>query len=158
MGGVAVGQFAPNINLSRGMMVTMLWRMEGMPTVADGNAFNDVAASSWYAEAIAWAAASGIVNGYGDGNFGPSDNVTREQMAVILKNYAAFSGQDAAVSTFAAEFADAGDISPWAMDAMQWANVNGLITGRTMSTLVPTGTATRAEAAAIVQRFVELGE
>ena len=156
MGGVAVGQFAPNINLSRGMMVTMLWRLEGMPIAAEGKTFSDVAAGGWYAEAITWASANGIVSGYGNGLFGPHDSITREQLAVMLQNYAAFIGQNTEGGEFVATFADAGDIAPWAMDAMQWANANGLITGRTMSTLAPNGTATRAEMATIMQRFVDM--
>ena len=84
-----------------------------------------------------------------------NDNITREQIAVILQNYAQFRGENAFGGTFAMDFADADSISPWALDAMEWANTNGLITGRTLTTLAPSGTTTRAESAAILQRFIE---
>jgi len=155
MSGTGYGQFAPNINLSRGMVVTMLWRLEGMPATSSGNAFRDVQSGNWYADAIAWASANGIVNGYGNGLFGPNDNITREQFAVILQNHAQLRGENAFGGALATDFADADSISPWAQEAMEWANTNGLITGRTMSTLAPNGTATRAESAAILQRFIE---
>jgi len=155
MSGTGNGEFAPNTNLSRGMIVTMLWRLEGMPVVSYGNTFHDVQFGNWYADAIAWASANGIVNGYGNGMFGPNDNVTREQIAMILQNYAQFRGKNVFGGMLAAEFTDASSISPWAQEAMEWANMNGFITGRTMTTLAPNGTATRAEFATILQRFIE---
>ena len=155
MGGVSDGQFSPSTNLSRAMMVTMLWRLEGMPAATDGNTFYDIMPGRWYSDAVAWASANGIVSGFGNGSFEPDSNITREQFAVILQNYAIFTGQNVNGGTFASEFADADNISAWAREAMEWANTNGFITGRTISTLAPSGTATRAEAAAIMQRFIE---
>jgi len=156
MVGIAPGQFSPDTELSRAMMVTLLWRMEGEPTAAGGMDFYDVSLETWYADAIAWASANGIVNGHGDGIFAPSDNITREQMALIFQNYMRFGGANVFAYTFVGDFADADNISYWAMEAMMWANANGLITGRTLTTLVPDGTATRAEAAGILQRFMEM--
>jgi len=156
MSGTGDGQFMPGLSLSRAMMVTILWRLEGEPAAShNAEIFNDVAAGSWYADAIAWASTNNIVMGYGNGMFGPSDNITREQLALILKNFADHLGVETYTTSFATDFEDEGSISPWALDAMMWANENGLITGRTQSTLVPEGTATRAEAAAIIQRFLE---
>ena len=156
MVGTEPGQFSPDTNLSRAMMVTLLWRMEGAPTVASNNDFSDVAARHWYSDAIAWASANGIVIGHGDGTFAPNDNITREQLALIFQNYMRFNGAGVFSGAFMGDFTDIASISTWAFDAMMWANANGLITGRTISTLVPDGTATRAEAAAIMQRFIEM--
>jgi len=156
MGGIGNGEFAPNTILSRGMAVAMLWRLEGMPIVTDGNAFHDVSAGRWYSDAIAWASANGIAGGYGNGMFGPNDNITREQLAVIFRNYAAFIGQSTNGGMLVSEFADTGNISPWAREAMEWANTNGIITARTLTTLAPDGTVTRAESAAILRRFIEI--
>ena len=119
------------------MIVTILYRLEGEPAVG-ASAFTDVAPGAWYARAAAWAAANGIVNGYGDGTFGPNDDITREQLAAILYRYA-----------------DANQVSGYAADAMSWANAAGLITGVTADTLVPQGHATRAEVAVILTRFCE---
>jgi len=154
--GTGPEQFSPNTNLSRAMMVTLLWRMAGMPAVASTNSFCDVADGRWYSDAIAWAKESNIVNGHDDGTFAPQENMTREQLALIFKNFSSFNGTHVFADTFASEFADADSISPWALNAMMWANTNGLINGRTMSTLVPGGTATRAEVAEIIQRFIEM--
>jgi len=156
MVGIASGQFSPDTHLSRGMLVTLLWRMEGMPTVENDNYFHDVAEGRWYSDAVAWASANGIARGHGNGTFAPDENITREQLALIVQNYARFNGSDVFVGTFADEFTDIESISSWAMDAMMWANTNGLLTGRTMTTLAPDGTATRAEAAGIIQRFMEM--
>jgi len=156
MTGTALGQFSPDTNLSRAMMVTLLWRIEGMPTVENGSNFNDVEEGRWYSDAVAWASANGIINGVGGGAFAPNANIAREQLALMLQNYMRFSGVDVSGGAFTGEFADIENISAWALDAMMWANASGLITGRTLSTLVPEGTATRAEAAAILQRFLEM--
>jgi hypothetical protein len=149
--------FSPGMNLSRAMVVTILWRMEGEPDAgaADGNgAFTDVPAGKWFSDAIAWANANEIVKGYGDGLFGPDDDVTREQSAVILYNYAKHKGLDAEADSFAYDYADIDDVSGWAREAMKWANANGLILGRSSTVLAPLGTATRAEVALIFERFI----
>jgi len=154
MQGTAPGQFSPSANLSRAMVVTILWRHAGAPVPTAGSAFNDVQSGRWYSDAIAWAAENGIVQGFGDGRFAPSAYVTREQLAVILQNFAEQNGQDTAGASFVSTFADAYAISDRAQDAMRWANANGLINGRTATTLAPGSTTTRAETAAIIYRFI----
>lgn len=145
--------FSPEDNMTRAMLVTVLWRLEGSPVVSAENTFADVETDTWYTEAVTWAAANGIVLGYDSTTFGPKDNITREQMATILYRYAKSRGYaDAGLSDLTA-YTDRGEISEWAMDAMQWANATGLITGRTEHTLVPQGLASRAEVATIFMRF-----
>ena len=146
--------FSPDMNLSRAMVVTILWRMEGKPAPDGNGTFTDVPAGQWYTEAIAWAHAEGIVAGYGNGLFGPDDDVTREQFAVILYNYAKYKELDTEAEMFAYEYSDVDDISGWAWDAMKWANANGLILGRSARELAPSGTATRAEVALMLERFI----
>jgi hypothetical protein len=137
------------------MIVTILYRIEkGNQGEEVDAAFNDVAKGTWYYEAVLWAAGNGIVKGYGDGKFGPTDNVTREQLATILYRYARWKAIDSSETADLGAFSDAGTISSWALDAITWANANGLITGRTETELAPKGTATRAEAATILQRLV----
>ncbi len=154
MEGVGNGYFQPSGNVSRAQIVTILWRMEGKPA-AGKNVFTDVVKGSWYDAAVAWAAGNGIVEGYGNGKFGPNDSITREQFAAILYRYAAFKGYDISKQANLGAYADAKEISSWAASAMGWANANGLITGVTTRTLEPRGTATRAQAAAIIQRFCQ---
>jgi len=155
MSGTAAGVFSPNAELSRAMIVTLLWNLEGQPITTASNNFTDVQAGQWYYNAVNWASENGIVLGLGDDRFAPNDNATREQFAVILQNYARFNGISALGGSFATAFEDEDTVSAWALDAMQWANTVGLISGRTVTTLVPRGTATRAEAAVILQGFVE---
>jgi hypothetical protein len=142
------------------MLVTILWRLEHAPGAA-GVAFTDVPLGQWYTDAVAWASANGIVSGYGNGLFGPDDHITREQLAAILLNYAKYRKPDIAdgkyaTASYTAAYADADLVSDWARDAMKWANALGLVNGRTAATLAPKGTATRAEATAILQRFIEI--
>jgi len=153
--GTAPGQFSPHTNLTRGMIVTILWRLAEEPTAAGDSDFGDVASGRWYSDAIAWASVNGIAQGFGDGRFGPGDYVTREQLAVIFKNFAAYQDLEITNGSFVADFHDADMISGWAVDAMQWANANGLINGRTPTAIAPAGNATRAESAALLYRFIE---
>jgi hypothetical protein len=156
MGGVGDNQFAPNTNLTRGMLVTILQRYAGAGSPAEsGSTFTDVPAGRWYAGSVAWASANGIVNGYGDGLFGPDDDVTREQFAAILQNFARWLSLDVSKSADISGYEDAGKVSGWALSSVQWAYAEGLITGRAAATLAPDGTATRAEAAAMLMRFIE---
>ena len=160
MDGIYDDTFSPNTNLSRAMIVTMLWRLQGEPVAQVDDVFNDVQSGNWYSEAIAWAYESGIVRGIGGGQFAPHDYVTREQLAVIFYNFAQLDKSNTGVEFVAElnyEFADVSYISGWALNAMKWANAKGLITGRTQTTLVPHETATRAESAAILYRFVNAG-
>ena len=138
--------------------MTRLYRLEGKPAISGANPFDDVAAGQWYTAAVVWANGNGIVNGYGNGTFGPTDDITREQFAAILHRYAQFKGYDvsAGEDTNVLSYDDAGEISDWAMEAIQWAVGAGLIQGRTKSTIAPAGNATRAEAANILMRFAEL--
>lgn len=155
MQGVAADQFAPNAATSRAMIVTILYRLESSPQVSGKADFDDVAAGSWYSDAVEWAEENDIVNGYSETKFGPNDLLTREQLAAIMYRYANFKGCDTSEEVDLAAYADASDISEWAESAMKWANAESLITGRTATTLVPRGNVTRAEVATILKRFIE---
>jgi len=152
--GVSEQSFEPNVPMTRGMLVTVLYRLEGAPAITGGSAFTDVAAGQWYTDGVIWATRKGVVNGYGDGRFGPNDPITREQMAAILFRFAQNKGYNMTARADLMTFADGSAVSSYAMDAISWANTNGLIGGRTETTLVPGGTATRAEVAAILYRFL----
>ena len=155
MNGVDDTHFAPNSALTRGMIVTILYRMEGEPASATTGTFSDVAAGAWYSKAVEWAAANGIVNGYDNGKFGPNDNITREQLVTILYRYAQFKGMDVSVGeeTIILSYNDAFGIAEYAIPAMQWACGAGLINGDN-GNLMPKGNATRAQVAAIIDRFL----
>ena len=155
MNGMGDGLFQPETATSRAMIVTMLWRMEGEPGSDYNLTFQDVVPGSWYAEAVRWAAAEGIVEGYSDEAFGPADNITREQLAAILYRYARYKGLDVTVTdeTILNRFEDAAEVSPWALTAMQWAVQTGLISGMTETTLSPKTSATRAQVATMLMRF-----
>jgi hypothetical protein len=153
MNGVGHNLFAPSSNLTRGMIAQVLYNLEGTPA-AGSSAFTDVAADQWYANAVNWAAANDIVGGYGNGKFGPEDDITREQMAQILYNYAAFKGYDVSAQGDLATFNDGAKTSDWALAAMKWAVGTGLLQGYN-GNLNPTGTATRAEVAQILMNFCE---
>ena len=159
MNGVSSNLFGPDGTTNRAMVTTILYRMAGSPDVSSENLgypFADVDASSWYGDAVYWARLNGITNGTSSTNFGPDGAVTREQLAALLYRYADSTGYDVSSSdTLLNEYADSAEISSYAVTAMQWANENGLITGRTANTLAPKGTATRAELATILMRFCE---
>ena len=152
MNGTGSNRFQPDNLLSRSMIATILWRLEGSPTGSSAH-FTDVSGSMWCAEAVNWAASNGLVNGYGNSTFGPEDSITREQMAAILYRYAQFKGYDDTVQGNLSDFTDGGQTSDWAEDAVVWAVNNGLLTGKGGSLLDAKGSATRAEAAAILMRF-----
>jgi hypothetical protein len=153
--GTSETTFAPNADMTRAMLVTVLHRLEGRPAVTGTNSFSDVKSGEWYTDAVIWATANGIVGGYGNDLFGTDDPITREQMATMLLRYAEYKKYDTAKANDLAVFTDANGIASYALDAMKWANAEGLITGRTATTLAPTGTATRAEVATILMRFAE---
>lgn len=155
MNGTSDTIFSPDGTMNRAMLVTILYRLEGEPAVTAANAFSDVPADTWYTDAVIWADAHGIVEGVGSQQFAPVDNITREQMAVMLYRYAQYKGYDLKAGADLSQYTDAADISNWALEAIAWANAEGLITGRTAATIVPGGTATRAEAATILMRFLE---
>ena len=146
--------FSPNEPMTRAMLVTVLYRLEGEPPVTGANSFTVVGSGQWYTDAVLWANAKGIVAGYGGGLFGAGDSITRQQMAAILHRYASHKGYDVTAAADLSAYTDASEVSDWAETAMKWAKAEGLITGRTASTLAPEGSATRAEVAAILQRFV----
>lgn len=150
--------FEPNTEMSRAMLVTVLWRLDGEPTPTAANTFADVKNGVYYTDAVAWANEKGIVTGYTATQFGSNDNVTREQMATIMYRYAVMKGLDTTVGadTNLLSYKDANQISAYAMDALTWANGAGIITGRTADTLVPQGDSTRAEVATIMMRFVNI--
>lgn len=154
MNGTTSTKFGPKLELTRGMLVTILYRLEKEPAIS-GSAFTDVDGDAYYAAATAWAAANGIVTGYADGTFGPEDAITREQLAVILCRYASYKGYDVSKAADLSAYTDAAAISAYAEDAMAWANAEGLVTGVTASTLNPRGTASRAQVATILMRFCE---
>ena len=148
-------RFAPNQALSRAMLVTVLYRLADEPDVTADNPFTDVPAGQWYTNAVIWAAANGIVNGYGSGLFGPNDPVTREQLAAILYRYAVYGGMTAVtLEENLGSFADTAQLSAYAIQAMNWAVGQGLING-SGSNLVPKAQATRAQVAAIIHRYLE---
>ena len=140
---------------SRAMIVTILYRLENEPAVSGKSPFTDVAAGQWYTNAVAWAAANGIVTGTTDTTFAPNGNITREQMAAILYRYASYKGLDVSRQADLSGYADASAISAYAKQAMAWANGQGLITGVTATTLNPGGNAVRAQAATILMRLCE---
>ena len=155
--GVSDNLFAPNQNLSRGMLVTILYRMDGEKAVTATGAFSDVVKDSWYEKAVNWAAANGIVYGYDDGRFGPNDMVTRQQMAAILWRYAQYKGLDVAANgTVLPDFPDRNEIAAWAGEAVSWAYSRGVMTGKAGGKLDPNGNASRAEAAVMLYRFMKL--
>ncbi len=154
MTGVGGGKFAPQTTTSRAMLVQMLYALEGKPFVS-GVSFFDVASGDWFASAAAWASANGIVTGVGDGKFGPNQNLTREQMALILYGYAKIKGYDVSAKANLSAYADQSSASSWATEALAWAVGAGLISGRTSTTLAPDGIATRAEMAQIMMQFCE---
>ena len=159
MNGVSSRAFAPNANLTRGMLVQILYNLEGKPKGTAAN-FPDVQADAWYADAVGWAAANKVVTGYADGTFRPNDAVTREQAAAILYRYAQSAqskGIDVSVgeNTNILSYVDVQQASEYAIPALQWAVGAGVLNGKNGGRLAPTGTATRAEIAAIMQRWCE---
>ncbi len=147
--------FSPHGTATRGMMATILWRMEGSPASKGKNSFTDVEAGKWYADAITWTAENGIFAGYGKDKFGPDDPITREQLAAIFYRYADYKGYDLTVKGDLDKFKDADKITDYAKTAMQWAVGSGLMKGKSGNLLDPQGTATRAEIAAMLHRFIE---
>ena len=155
MNGVAEDKFAPNDTLTRAMLVTVLYRNAGEPAVNKSIPFADVDMGSWYANAVVWAKQNGIVNGVTEIEFAPDENITREQIAAIMFRYAQYKGMDAVTLEENLHFTDADEISEYAVSAMNWAVGTGLMKGKSTTTINPKDNATRAEIAAILQRFIE---
>ena len=155
MDGTGADRFSPNAPLTRAMIVTILYRMAGSPSVSGSSDFTDVAAGKWFAKAVAWAAANGIVNGYGDSLFGPNDPVTREQLAAILYRYTAYCKASTTMNgDNLASFTDLSTVSGYALESMNWAVGEKLLKGAN-SKLDPKANATRAQVAAIIHRYLE---
>lgn len=155
MVGTSPTAFAPQSIFDRGMMVTVLYRLANEPAVTGGSQFNDVAHGAWYYDAVIWGVANNIVKGY-NGNYGPSDPVTREQVVTILYRYAISIGMDVSVSDVLGTFNDKEKVSDYATEAMNWAASKGIVKGTPEGMLNPKATATRAEVAAMMVRAINL--
>ncbi len=157
MRGTSEDTFSPYLATTRAMIVTVLYRMEGEPECGE-NIFDDVPADMYYTDAVAWAAENGIVNGYGQGRFGPDDNITREQLAAILYRYSVYKEYDVSYdeTTSILDFDDISQLSDYAYTAMHWACSAGLINGMGDGTLQPKNNATRCQIAAVLHRFCEI--
>ena len=155
MDGVGTGLFAPNSETTRAQLVTILHRLAGQPAPSGDSGFSDVETGTWYTDAVAWAAQNGIVNGVSDTQFAPGDDITREQLAVILYRYATYQGYDVSQRADLSGFVDAGTISTYAQEALSWASAQGLVLGFEDDSLRPQGNASRAQIAAVLMRFCQ---
>ncbi len=159
MNGTSATTFSPNQTMSRAMLVSTLYRIAGSPAVTYTNTFSDVPKSTYYADSVIWAVNNGIANGVGNGKFNPNGNVTREQIAVFLYRYAECYGYDTSRRSNLSAFSDSGSISSYAKDAISWAVAEGIINGVSSingpTALSPQSSATRAQTAAFLQRFME---
>lgn len=151
--GVTADTFAPNTSMTRAMLATVLYRVSGAKTPGKGESFTDVPAGLWYSDGIAWASANGIVNGMGDGTYCPDLAVTREQLVTMLYRYQVNRHGNVSAKGSLTDYPDGGSVASWAKEAMEWAVGAELVKGRNTGQLDPTGTATRAEVATILQRF-----
>jgi len=154
--GISETEFGPGLNMTRAMMATVLYRLEGEIGVTGTSGFDDVKSGEWYSDAVKWANDAGIVLGYDEKTFGTNDNITREQMAVMFYRYAKYAGMDTTASKSLSSFPDGNDVSSWAQEAMSWCAAVGLFKGDDTGALNPTNNATRAEVATLFQRMVEL--
>ncbi len=155
MMGITSNTFEPDSASSRAMIVTVLHRLEGKPEAKNAQVFDDVAEGQWYTEAIAWAAENDIVLGYGNGSFGPDDNITRQQLAAILYRYAKYKGYDLTAEKDIDHFVDADKIGAWAYEALTWAYNKNIVQGVGNDTMLPGANAQRSEIAAMIMRFCE---
>ena len=155
MNGMGGDIFAPNATTTRAMLTTILYRMAGSPAVTGEMPFADVAAGQWYSDAILWAAQNDVVLGYVDGNFGPMDTITREQIAAMFFRFAELKGMDTSKAADLASYKDAAAVGAWATDYVEWAVSVGLMKGRAADTLAPAAGTTRAETAALLERWCE---
>ena len=153
MGGTSDTSFAPDATMSRSMLATVLYRVEGSPAVTSIETFSDVASGTWYTDAVAWASSERLMTGYGNGQFGTNDPVTREQLATVLWRYA-----DSPAVVSSEDFADASAISSYAVQAVDWAQSSGIINGVGSNRFDPTGIATRAQVATILYRWLSTQE
>ncbi len=147
-------KFRPDDPTTRAELVYALWVLSGKPQVSTTTPFSDVT-EQWSVMPIAWAQSTGIVNGYGDGRFGPDDSIERQAIAAIMYRYAKYMGRDVSATTDLAGYTDVDEIGQWAMDAVKWANSEGLIKGTSETLISPMYTAARCQVAAIIMRFNE---
>ena len=152
MSGTSDSEFSPSGVTTRGMIVTVLWRLDGSPAEA-GKEFDDVKAGAYYYDAVAWASNNGIVSGYSETTFGPDDKATREQLAAIVYRYASYKKYDVSKEAELDKYADSGEISEYAKKSIKWANASGLITGTSETTISPKNDVQRSQLAAILKRF-----
>ena len=153
--GTAAGVFSPRSTVTRAMLATILYKLEAAPVYHwSSNTFIDVSNDQWYTGAAIWASSQGVMVGYGNGVFGSNDVATREQIVAVLYNYVVYKGMDVSTQADLANYTDSGQISAWSLPAMKWAVANGIVNGRTVTTLAPRGEATRAEIAAILRRLM----
>lgn len=154
MQGVGNGRFDPNGAATRAMMATIFWRFEDTPEPAEMSGYRDVPNGQWYSDAIAWMKEVGLTNGAGNNKYGTNDPVTREELATFFYRYAIFKGYNVEEKNSLSNYSDCGKIHNWAIEGLSWANVNGIVSGRTPTMMAPQGTATRAEIAAMIHRFI----
>lgn len=154
MVGTSDTEFSPKSLMTRAMVATVLYKIEGSPTVGIASHFTDIPQGAWYGDAVSWAYGIQVIAGYGNDKFGPTDDITREQFAMMMYNYAQFKQIGTSNRADLSEYSDNGQISSWAVEAMQWAVSSGLITGTSNTTLSPKGTATRAECATILTKWM----
>ena len=154
MTGTSETEFSPSGATTRGMIVTILWRVEGEPVV-EGKDFEDVASDAWYSKAVAWASSNQIVSGYSDTAFGPNDTATREQLATIMYRYATYKKCDISKKAKLDKYEDKEQISYYAVESIEWANANGIISGTSETTISPKDNVLRSQVAAILRRFCE---
>lgn len=154
MTGTGANTFAPNLTTTRGMIVSILYRLEGGPQINGSSPFTDVKDDDWYGDAVRWAERAGVVSGTSATTFAPNAAITREQLAAILMNYANYKHENTSARADLSKYSDAGKISSWANDVMAWAVSKGYISGMTATTIAPQGSATRAQVAAILQRYL----
>ena len=153
MEGTGGNAFQPSQTLNRAMAAQLFYNLEGKPTVTGDSTFTDVTSGHWAVDAITWAAQNDIVAGIGGDLYDPDSNVTREQFAQMLYNYAKYKGYDLTATGDLSQFPDAGSISSWAETALSWANGNDLINGHENGTIDPKGSTIRAQAASIMANF-----
>ncbi len=156
LAGTSANTFSPNISMNRAMMVTALWSLQSKELPTADKLFDDIPDGARFSESVAWAAERGIVAGYDDGSYKPYAALTREQMILMLYRYAESLDMDVSTDESLDKFADAALVSPWTKDAMEWAVSAGLITGVDVTHLNPCDTATRAQAAVVLQHFVRM--
>lgn len=154
MSGTSASTFSPKVALTRVMAVQILYSLSGKPPVSYSAVYKDVSADAWYSDAVIWAYENGIMSGYTNGKFGVNDVITREQIATVLYSYSNKYGVDTSSLQNLSKYTDASKVSSYAVTPMQWAVANGIISGRTATTLVPQGSATRAECAAMLRSYL----